>query len=74
MEDLLKKQSHAMADALEKMTDEEIDILLKEEGKKIRHLCHGYKSIEISPLVFHYALQQRINESDDLMGKLKKSY
>ncbi|CDW87456.1 UNKNOWN [Stylonychia lemnae] len=56
------------------MTDEQIANLLKTEAEKLRMLCHGYKSIEVSPLLFHYALDQRIQQSDDLLYNLKHNY
>eukprot|EP00347_Sterkiella_histriomuscorum_P024116 403332252 len=56
------------------MSDEDIKKLLSTEAEKIRTLCHGYKNIEVSPLLFHYALDQRIQQSDDLVRTMKITY
>ena len=60
MMERLRKQAIHYTYMVEQMTDEDIDKLLQQEAEKIRKLCHGYKSIEVSPLLFHYALEQRI--------------
>lgn len=56
MLETLRKQGLYYEYLVEQISEQDITQLLKTEADKIRHLCHGYKSIEVSPLVFHYAL------------------